>query len=196
MKRIVLMLGVLALAGCGSPPEPEDGPSPSAGPARLEPLVLDLSTGNTPSIRGLIGERQRLSLTGPQVTTLDSLAIRLAAANDSLRAALRQGWDGDRPRPGTERWERTRPILTTIAENNRNAGLLVQQVLNEDQRRIACEIEAELRARREREAPVRTAPRGGLRLGGRDQDAADSLAVMRPRGWPGCPPPAPAERRR
>jgi hypothetical protein len=184
VRRTVLMLGLLALAACGSPPEPEDGPSPE-----IEgPLVVDVSGGGTPSIRGLIGERQRLGLTGAQVTTLDSLAIRLASANDSLRASLRAE---DGPRRGSEAWEHTRAALETIARNHRNAGLLVQSVLTDDQRRIACEMEAEDRARNP-EPPRRMQP-GAVRVGGRGGMQRDTIMDMAPRGWPWCPPP-PARR--
>ena len=37
-------------------------------------------------------------------------------------------WDGDRPRPGRERWDRTRPALIQIARNNRAASLLGARV--------------------------------------------------------------------
>jgi hypothetical protein len=187
VKRTMLMLGVMALAACGAQPDPEDGPRP-AGAGGLEgPLVLDVSGGATPSVYGLIGERQRLALTGAQVTTLDSIAVVLAAANDSLRRSVREAWDGDRPRPGTERWERTRPALTQIAQNNRAAAVLVQSTLTEEQRRLACEIQAEQRARRPA-GPVRAAPRGSRRIGGRQRDEmADSVVLRRADGWPWCP---------
>jgi hypothetical protein len=197
VRRMMLMLGVMGLAACGAQPEPEDGPRPIG---EMQPMVLDMGGGGTPSIRGLIGERQRLRLTGAQVTTLDSLAIRLSAANDSLRRSLSDGWERERPRVGGERWEQARPVLETIAQNNRNAGLLVQSVLDEDQRRIACEIYAEDREEDRRRAPVRPAPRGRYRLGGGGArpSAADSAqaAALRVRGWPWCPPPPTPERRR
>ncbi|HEX6372029.1 MAG TPA: hypothetical protein VF006_24100 [Longimicrobium sp.] len=188
MKRTMLMLGLAAMAACGGQPEPGDGPAPATRPGPDDRLVLDVSGGSTPSVYGLIGERQRLGLTGAQVTTLDSIAIVLAAANDSLRRSVREAWEGDRPRPGSERWERTRPALIQIAQNNRAAGLLVQSTLTEDQRGIACELQAEARARRPE--VVRLAPRGARRIG-RRREAADSATVRRaPDGWPWCPPPA------
>lgn len=195
MRRMMLMLGLMALAGCGAQPEPGERPAPSSG---VEPLMLDMGGGGTPSIRGLIGERQRLSLTGAQVTTLDSIAIRLSAANDSLRQSLREGWDRERPRVAGERWQQARPVLETIAQNNRNAGLLVQAVLTDEQRGIACQIYAEDREEARRRAPVRPAPPGRYRLGGREQAAADSMqaAGLRARGWPWCPPLPEPERRR
>lgn len=190
----MLMLGLMALAACGAQPEPEVGPEPFG---EVRPMVLDMGGGGTPSIRGLIGERQRLNLTGAQVTTLDSIAIRLAAANDSLRRTLRGDWERERPRVGSERWEEARPIFETIAQNNRNAGLLVQQVLNQEQQRIACEMYAEDREADRRRAPIRRDPPGRYRVGGRDR-AADSVnvAALRARGWPWCPPLAEPERRR
>lgn len=195
---MMLMLGVVALAACGANQDPQDAPRPSPGPGgRIEgPLVMDMGGANAPSIRGLIGERQRLGLTGAQVTTLDSISIVLNAANDSLRRSVRDAWDGDRPRPGTERWERTQPALQQIGLNNRAAALLVQNTLTEDQRRIACEIQAELRARARAEEPVRLAPPGRRRLGGRRAAEADSATLRRrPDGWPWCPAPADPPRR-
>ncbi|HEX2207370.1 MAG TPA: hypothetical protein VHG93_06790, partial [Longimicrobium sp.] len=180
MRRMMLMLGLMALAACGAHQEPGEAPRPSPGPggALDGPLVLDVSGNNTPSLYGLIGERQRLGLTGAQVTTLDSLAIVLNAANDSLRSYVRETWDGDRPRAGTERWERTRPALEQIGRNNRAASLAVQNLLSEDQRRIACEMQAEQRARRPPE-PVRLAPRGARRIGGRRREAPADSATLR-----------------
>ncbi|HEY0016940.1 MAG TPA: hypothetical protein VGC13_11500 [Longimicrobium sp.] len=180
MRRTVLMLGVLALAACGAPPEPESGPAP----AGQRPVVLDVGGGGTPSIRGLIGERQRLRLTGAQVTTLDSIAMRLASANDSLRNSI--GAAGERPRPGSAEWQRTIPVLETMARNNRAAGLLVQEVLTEEQRRIACEMQAE----DEGPEPMRRTPPGAARIGGRGRPA--EVVEPRARGWPWCAAPVPA----
>ena len=138
----------------------------------------------TPSIYGLIGQRQRLGLTGAQVTRLDSVAIRLASANDSLRRSVSQGSEREQPRPGSARWqERTLPALETIARNNRAAGLLVQETLTEDQRRIACEMQAE---QRERQPERRRTPRGPVRASVRDRMRADSINEMWARGWPWC----------
>lgn len=178
MRRTVLMLGLLALAACGAPPEPESGPAPAG------PVVLDVGGGGTPSIRGLIGERQRLRLTGAQVTTLDSIAMRLASANDSLRNSI--GEAGERPRPGSAEWQRTVPVLETMARNNRAASQLVQGVLTEEQRRIACEMQAE-----DADAePMRRTPPGAARIGGRGRPA--EVVEPRVRGWPWCAVPVPA----
>lgn len=196
MKRMMLMIGLGALAACGAQPDPQTAPAPDVERTEgLEgPLVLDVSGASTPTIYGLIGERQRLQLTGAQVTTLDSIAIVLGAANDSLRRSVRQAWDGDRPRPGAERWERTRPALLQIARNNRAASLLVQNTLTQEQRGIACEIQAEVRARRPQ--TVRPQLPGSRRIGGRRRPPADSAALRRPaEGWPWCPPPAEPGRR-
>jgi hypothetical protein len=190
MKRTIVTLALLALAACGAQPEP---PAEGPLPAGERPVVIDMTGGGTPSIRGLIGERQRLALTGAQVTTLDSLAIVLAAANDSLRAGMVEATPAQRSRPGATQaqWERNLPALQTIAQNNRAAGLLVQQVLTEDQRRIACEIQAEDEARRPRAA--RTPPRPPTRIGGR-VIPGDSIPEPQ-RGWPWCPPAPPPLRR-
>jgi hypothetical protein len=198
VKRTMLMVGLAALAACGAQPDPESGPAPASELERTEglewPLVMDMSGAGTPSVYGLIGERQRLGLTSAQVTTLDSIGVVLAAANDSLRRSVRDAWDGDRPRRGYERWERTRPALVQIARNNRAASVLVQNTLSEAQRGIACEIQAEVRARRPE--PVRPQLPGSRRIGGRRRPPADSAALRRPvEGWPWCPPPAEPGRR-
>lgn len=188
----MLIAGLMALAACGAQPEPEDVPGPAQAPRG--PLVVDVGGANTPSIRGLIGERQRLGLTGAQVTTLDSIAIVLSAANDSLRRAVREEWGEVQPRPGSERWDRTQPALAQIGQNNRAASTLVQNLLNEEQRRIACEMQEEQRARNPQ--PTRLAPPGARRIGGRARAAdADSVLLRRSSGWPWCPPPADAPRR-
>jgi hypothetical protein len=186
MKRMIVML---SLAACGGQPEPAEGPVP----AGERPVVIDLTGSGTPAIRGLIGERQRLGLTGAQVTTLDSLAIVLAAANDSLRRGMVEATPAQRSRPGATQahLERNLPALQTIAQNNRAAGLLVQQVLTEEQRRIACEIQVEDEASRPR--PARTPSRPPTRIGGR-ATRDDSIPQPR-RGWPWCPPAPPPTRR-
>lgn len=196
MKRMMLMIGLAALAACGGQPNPQGGPAPASAPGpggRDESLVLDVSGGSTPSIYGLLGERQRLRLTSAQVTTLDSIGVVLAAANDSLRRSVREAWNGDRPRPGREQWQRTQPALVQIARNNRAASMLVHNTLTEEQRGIACDIQAEVRARRPE--PVRRAPPGSRRIGGR-RAPADSATLRRaPDGWHWCPPPAEPGRR-
>lgn len=197
MKRMMLMIGLAALAACGGQPDPENGPAPASapGPEGMEgTLVLDMSGAGTPSVYGLLGERQRLRLTSAQVTTLDSIGVVLAAANDSLRRTVREAWNGDRPRPGREQWARTQPALVQIARNNRAASTLVHNTLTEEQRGIACEIQAEVRARRPE--PVRRAPPGRRRIGGR-RVAADSAALRRPPdGWHWCAAPETPGRRR
>ena len=190
VKRMIVMLALPALAACGAQPEPAEGPVP----AGERPVVIDMTGAATPSIRGLIGERQRLGLTGAQVTTLDSIAIVLSAANDSLRRAVREEWGEVQPRPGSERWDRTQPALAQIGQNNRAAGTLVQNLLTDDQRRIACEIQEEQRARNPQ--PVRMAPPGSRRIGGRARASADSATLRRgPSGWAWCPAPATPPRR-
>ncbi|HEU4881809.1 MAG TPA: hypothetical protein VFT45_06180 [Longimicrobium sp.] len=190
MKRTMLVLGLAALAGCGGQPEPRDVPDAQPGPAGFS---LDVGGASTPSVRGLIGERERLGLTGAQVTTLDSIAIVLAAANDSLRRSVRETWNGDQPGRGGAMWERTGPALMQIARNNRAASLLVQNTLTEAQRGIACEIQTEQRARQP-ERYRRPPPRPGF--GTRREQVADSIAHARAlEGWPWCPPAPPPPRR-
>lgn len=184
------VLGLAALAGCGGQAEPRDVPDAQPGPPGMS---LDVGGTNTPAVRGLIGERQRLGLTGAQVTTLDSIAVVLAAANDSLRESVRETWNGDRPGRGGAMWERTGPALMQIARNNRAASLLVQNTLTEAQRGIACELQAEQR-NRQPERFRRPPQRPGF--GTRREQVADSVAMARAlEGWPWCPPPPPPARR-
>jgi hypothetical protein len=190
VKRTMWVLGLAALVGCGGQPEPQDVPDAQPGPVGFS---LDVGGTNTPPVRGLIGERQRLALTGAQVTTLDSIAIVLAAANDSLRRDVRETWHGDQPGRGGAQWERTGPALMQIARNNRAASLLVQNTLTEAQRGIACELQTEQRARqpeRYRRPPQRPG------FGTRREQVADSIAIARAlEGWPWCPPAPPPPRR-
>jgi hypothetical protein len=183
VKRTILMLGLAALAACGAQPEPEESPRAQGAP---EVPVMDVGQANTPPIRGLIGERQRLGLTGAQVTTLDSIAIVLAAANDSLRNSVREVTSTG-PGRNAAIWERAGPALTQIGQNNRAAGLLVQNTLNEEQRQIACEMQAEQYAREPQR--LRRPPPGAAGFpGGRSR--VDTLALRRAQeGWPWCPPP-------
>jgi hypothetical protein len=192
VKRTMVVLGLAALAACGGQPEPQDVPAAQQGPEGA--VSLDVGGTTTPPVRGLIGERERLGLTGAQVTTLDSIAVVLAAANDSLRRSVRDTWNGDRPGRGGAMWERTGPALMQIARNNRAASLLVQNTLTEPQRTIACEMEAEQRARQpERFRRPGMGPGG---FGTRREQVADSIAQARAmEGWPWCPPAPPPARR-
>lgn len=187
MKRTMLMLVLAALAACGAQPEPQDVPGTAQGPEQS--VALDVGGAAAPPVRGLIGERERLRLTGAQATTLDSIAVVLAAANDSLRRSVREAWNGDRPGRGGAMWERTGPALMQIGRNNRAAALLVQNALTEEQRQIACALQEEQRARQP--APRRPP----LGMDGRRM-SADTLALRRAQeGWPWCPPPPPPARR-
>jgi predicted small lipoprotein YifL len=193
-RTMLLVLGLVALAGCGGQ---QQGPRdvPAAEQEGEESVTLDVGGATTPPIRGLIGERQRLGLTGAQAVTLDSIAVVLAAANDSLRSSVREAWEGDQPGRAGAMWERTGPALLQIAHNNRAAGLLVQNTLTEAQRAIACEMEAEQRARQPER--FRRPPPGIGGFGARRAEIADSVALRRAlEGWPWCPPaPLPPRRR-
>lgn len=190
MKRTMSMLGLLVLAACGAQPQPQDSPGTQQGPE--QEVSLDVGSANVPPIRGLIGERQRLRLTGEQATRLDSIAVVLAAANDSLRRSVREAWNGDRPGRAGAMWEQTGPALMQIGRNNRAASLLVQNTLNEEQRGIACQMQEEDRAQ-ESNRPRRPPPS----IGGFGQRMATDTAALRrgQEGWPWCPPPPPPARR-
>jgi hypothetical protein len=189
-------MALAALAACGGQRAPQDGPAPAGGPSDLA-LTMNAIGGGPPGIYGLIGERQRLSLTSQQVNALDSIAVVWSAADQSLRRELRDIWGGDRPRGG-EGMQRARPVLERIAINNQVATEGVEALLNDDQRNVACQLQAEQRAERGGIAPrvPSTAPRGPGGGAPRSRPrAADVQAVSRePRGWPWCaarpaPPP-------
>lgn len=188
-------MALAALAACGGQPAPQDGPAPAGGPSDVA-LTMDAVGGAPPSIFGLIGARERLSLTSAQVNALDSISVAWSAADQSLRRELRETWGGDRPRGG-DAMQRARPTLERIAQNNQAAAQAVEGVLNEDQRRIACELQAEQRDERGPPAPrvSSDAPRGPGGGAPRARPRQGDVMMMSrgPRGWPWCAarPPAP-----
>lgn len=187
-------MALAALAACGGQRAPQDGPAPAGGPSDVA-LAMEAVGGGPPSIYGLIGERERLSLASAQVNALDSISVAWSAADQALRRELRETWGGDRPR-GAYALQRARPTLERIAANNHGAAQGVEAVLNEDQRRIACELQAEQRAERGEPAPrvSADAPRGPG--GGAPRARARQADVMMmspgPRGWPWCAATRPA----
>ena len=189
MRKIWTMaLAALAACGGGQQQAPQDGPAPAGGASDMG-LAMEAMGGGPPSIYGLIGERQRLSLTSAQVNALDSISVAWSAADQSLRRELRETWGGDRPRRG-DAMQRARPTLERIAQNNQQAALAVETVLNEDQRRVACEQQAELRAERGVPAPrvSSDAPRGPGGGAPRARPRREDVMMMSrgPRGWPWC----------
>jgi len=189
MIRISLAALVLALSACAS-----------AGGPRSDPELMAAYRGTqAPSIYGLIGARERLGLTSPQVTTLDSIAESLRTRNarlsDSLRAIRDVGPGGPLPLPrdSAERAGFVR-VLQQIARNNQASVASVQALLTEDQRRIACEIQRESPGGRGgmgmRGRGSGGPPRGGMRRGMPGMEMEGDSAMRAGRGWPWCPRPA------
>jgi hypothetical protein len=182
-------MALAALAACGGGQQgPQGGPAPAGGPSDVA-LTMEAVGGGPPSIYGLIGDRERLSLTSAQVNALDSISVAWSAADQVLRRELREAWGGDRPRGG-DGMVRARPVLERIAINNQVATEGVEALLNEEQRGIACQLQAEQRAERGQVAPrvSSTAPRGpGGGAPRARPNAAEVQAMDRgPRGWPWC----------
>jgi hypothetical protein len=177
---------VLAAACGGQAAPPEEGPAPSQVRADGVSVVVG---GGGPNVFVLIGARERLSLTGMQVTELDSIGRLWSVRNDSLQRQLRD------TRGGRTDLGAVRPVLERMAENNGTANGAVEAVLTQEQRRIACTLTPP--------EPVRQPamrPPGYGRPGGRGgrmrpaRGAGDTVPGMRMRrGWPWCTAPVAAD---
>jgi hypothetical protein len=195
MIRTTMAVAALVLAAaCGGSAPPADGPAPQ-GPAGRggpgapgAPGMMVSMGGGPPSVFALIGAREQLSLTGAQVTTLDSINRVWSVRNDTLQRRLSE-IDGRR---NAQTMERARPLLLRMAENNQWAGTAVQNLLSEEQRRIACTL-PQVRVGERGTAARAGGPGGRRQPGGRGGmrpaggAAADSLQGVRARrGWPWC----------
>ncbi|MFL5380996.1 MAG: Spy/CpxP family protein refolding chaperone [Longimicrobiaceae bacterium] len=196
--RITLAAALLVAAACRSR-QPQAGPQPagSGGSPRdsvEREMFAAYRRAQMPSVFGLIGARERLKLTSPQVTALDSIAEAVREQNrpwtDSLRRFSRSGNGGPMRLPTNEAQQRDfTAILQKMGENTRRAVEAVRGVLNEEQRAGACTLAAEER----RERGTRFGARGmggggGGMIGGRRQRGmmADSLGGRGMGGWPWC----------
>jgi hypothetical protein len=144
--------------------------------------------GGPPGVFALIGAREQLSLTGAQVTALDSINRVWSVRNDSVQRQLRE-IDGRR---NAATMERARPLLLRMAENNQWAGSAVESLLTEEQRRIACTLPVATGADRGASdaAPRRTGAggRGGMRQPrGTMADGATGMRARRGWSWCGAP---------
>jgi hypothetical protein len=184
--RMTAVAALALAAACGGSTPPENGPAPR-DPGQGAPVMLGPGVGGSgPNVFALIGQRERLALTGPQVVELDSIGRAWSLVNDSVQRELR-GRGGERTPI-----EAVRPLLLRMADNNETANRAVEAVLNDEQRRIACTLQppqaqGEVRrpaggaagagaAGRPHGRPARHAPR--LRAGGAH---APRLAMVRPR---------------
>jgi hypothetical protein len=185
--RMIAAAGLVLAAACGggSGGAPSEGPGPRSQDAGMaDPMAgMSVTGGGQPSVFALLGERERLALTGTQVTALDSINRAWAVVNDTLQRQLRTAWGDRRGRRSSRSFEQARPVLLRIAENNDVANRAVEAVLNQDQRRTACAIQTETREERGRDG--RTLPPGMRRRPG--MAPFDTIPGARAlRGWPWC----------
>lgn len=153
MKRL-LLLPLLVLAACG-PSEPA-----------LAPEAVSLLSLEPPPVYALLGYRDRLNLTSPQVVALDSIAQQAREANRPANDQLRD------PR-STPNLEQTRALVEQIRQNNRRAAEGVHAVLTAPQRTETCTL---FGGGSEEDEPVRRPPRT---QGHPRPSAADTLFAPR-----------------
>lgn len=192
VKIRMMAVAALALAAaCGGTTPPQNGPAPRDADEG-GPMMMGAGVGGSgPNVFALIGQRERLALTGPQVVELDSIGRAWSLVNDSLQRELR-GRGGERTS-----MEAVRPLLLRMAENNDTANRAVEGVLNDEQRRIACTLQPPQAQGEVRGPPQGRRPGGarpGSRMGGRPgaRPGAEPGTRVR-RGWPWCGPAAPAD---
>ncbi|HSU15868.1 hypothetical protein [Longimicrobium sp.] len=209
--RISLAFAALALAACGGP-QPQDGPQPAGSgrvPTARDSLQRELFTAyraaQMPSVYALIGARERLKLTSPQVTALDSIADAVREQNrpltDSLRRFSRSGNGGPIRLPGNDAQRRDFIVyLRQIGDNNRRGLDAIQARLTPEQRTAVCAMAAEERGfggmDRRGDYGGRGGGRGrgggGMYGGGRGMRGdvlGDSIGTRQGLGgWPWCGP--------
>ncbi len=99
-----------------------------------------------PPVVALIGYRQSLGLSSEQVNALDSIGRWVAAENDTLADELRlsgataERGGSARARRAAQRQPRNRMLAQRIRENHLQAADGVGDLLDEDQKRRACEL--------------------------------------------------------
>jgi hypothetical protein len=194
VKIRMMAVAALALAAaCGGTTPPEDGPAPGGrgGPGGTGGPMMSGMGGGGPNVFALIGAREQLSLSGAQVTELDSIGRAWSVLNDSLQRQLR-GRRGDRTP-----MEEVRPLLLRMAANNESANRAVETLLSDEQRRMACALPAaqgEARRRPPPGAPMPGGRPGGARRPRSQRMPGDTMPGMRmSRGWPWCAPTVPAD---
>jgi hypothetical protein len=149
MKTRITLAAALLLAACGGQ-QPQPGPQP-AGSGRTafgrdsveREMFAAYRSAQMPSVYALIGARERLKLTSPQVTALDSIAEAVREQNrpltDSLRRFSRSGNGGPIRLPGNDAQRRDfTTILRAMGENNRRAIAAIQSQLTAEQRTGVC----------------------------------------------------------
>jgi predicted small lipoprotein YifL len=154
MKTRYALAGVLVtMAACGGNRSAQAGAEPRPMTARdsAQRQLFEAYRGaQLPSVYALIGARERLKLTSPQVTALDSIAdaarVQNAPLTDSLRSITGSGNGGPIRLPrGDFQTARAIPMLHRIGDNNRRALDAIQAVLTPDQRTAVCSLAQEER---------------------------------------------------
>lgn len=165
MKSYLSMILLAASAAC-APSAPEPGPAP-----RRAQLDADV-----PPILALLSDRERLSLTSPQVIALDSIAREWDVTNVKLNRRLGVA-RGKRPVTAALRPEAS-PTRAAIAANNRRAAEAVEQLLTPAQREAACAMPRAIGARAARHG-------GSASFAGRGTASAERRTALRP-AWHWC----------
>jgi hypothetical protein len=158
-----------------------------------------LAASPWPPIGALLGNRDALELSSPQVMALDTLAAGLRARNEPLvrhlRLALEEpASEGLRPpRRGVER-QRVAATLLQLSANNEAAMAAVADIVDEIQRWRACEIlNRQLVSRwTDEKQERRRYPRGRGGVTWLERDAWDAALGYRAAPWSWCHSPAEA----
>jgi hypothetical protein len=207
-----LAAAALLLAACGGGQRPGTGPEPAPGSeaATRDSLQREMLVAwrgaQMPSVFAVIGARDRLKLTGAQVTAIDSIAEAVRVQNepltDSLRRFAHSGHGGPINFPSNDAQRRDFTVyLRQIGANNRHALDAIQALLTPEQQTGVCAIAREngaerfggMRGRRGGfgggEGGGGGGGRGGMGGGARripDEMRVDSTARYGVGGWPWC----------
>lgn len=175
MTTLRIALAALLVGGCSG-----GGSAPRAAPAPALPAGRLIA----PPVHALLGYRDRLELTSPQVAALDSIGEWLREANGPVLAQVDYADDaGDERRratgaPPRRADEGTLAQLMLAGENNAAAVSGVQALLSDEQERKVCELFT-----REEET------RRGV-LGRRVTRDGSPAGAPRPSPWSWCAPSA------
>lgn len=207
-----LAAAALVLAACGGGQRPGTGPAPAPGSEAAtrdsvqREMLVAWRGAQMPSVFAVIGARERLKLTGAQVTAIDSIAeavrIRNEPLTDSLRRFGRSAHGGPINLPSNDAQRRDFTVyLRQIGANNRRALDAIQSLLTPEQQTGVCAIARENGAERFGGMRGRRGGfgggeggegggRGGMMGGGArrmpDEMRGDSTARYGLGGWPWC----------
>lgn len=176
-RSYALICLTLTVSGCSaSTSRPARGAE--GMPTMVTPLMLE-----PPPVYSLLGFREKLQLTSPQITSLDSIATHVHDQNAPLIQELREEATPTRNQIGLLIPDELRPKLESVRSNNRAAAQAVGQVLSETQQASACEIFEEQQQNRDNRGGRNARPRRSSRLG---SEADSILSSARRSVWPWC----------